>query len=211
MITMDNSLMNRVKDGTIEAKEAYMKAANKAPSPRCSSPATSRHEQIPQKRDQRRDDQKQTEGEKPQDDPAEFAVQQRPGEDRHHQQARDEHAGAGERHRKPHELRAPPHHIELGFEVVAVVARRLPHLSGQLRVRSTIRAMRLVSEIIMAPMPDSRITGVMESWMIGSSEPAGEASMGGAKSAAGRPATSVWRPGEDCPPRRRLTRGKDCR
>src|SRR5476649_359491 len=30
MITMDNSLMNRVKDGTIEAKEAYMKAANKA-------------------------------------------------------------------------------------------------------------------------------------------------------------------------------------
>ncbi len=30
MITMDNSLMNRVKDGTIEAKEAYLKAANKA-------------------------------------------------------------------------------------------------------------------------------------------------------------------------------------
>ena len=30
MITMDNSLMARVKDGTIEAKEAYMKAANKA-------------------------------------------------------------------------------------------------------------------------------------------------------------------------------------
>ena len=30
MITMDNSLLNRVKDGTIEAKEAYMKAANKA-------------------------------------------------------------------------------------------------------------------------------------------------------------------------------------
>ena len=30
MITMDTSLMNRVKDGTIEAKEAYMKAANKA-------------------------------------------------------------------------------------------------------------------------------------------------------------------------------------
>jgi twitching motility protein PilT len=30
MITMDNSLMNRVKDGTIEPKEAYMKAANKA-------------------------------------------------------------------------------------------------------------------------------------------------------------------------------------
>ncbi|MBS0633574.1 MAG: type IV pilus twitching motility protein PilT [Verrucomicrobia bacterium] len=30
MITMDNSLMNRVKDGTIEAKEAYMKGANKA-------------------------------------------------------------------------------------------------------------------------------------------------------------------------------------
>jgi twitching motility protein PilT len=29
MITMDSSLMNRVKDGTIEAKEAYMKAANK--------------------------------------------------------------------------------------------------------------------------------------------------------------------------------------
>src|SRR5471030_402082 len=29
MITMDNSLMARVKDGTIEAKEAYMKAANK--------------------------------------------------------------------------------------------------------------------------------------------------------------------------------------
>ena len=30
MITMDNSLMARVKDGTIEAKEAYMKGANKA-------------------------------------------------------------------------------------------------------------------------------------------------------------------------------------
>ena len=30
MITMDQSLQNRVKDGTIEAKEAYMKAANKA-------------------------------------------------------------------------------------------------------------------------------------------------------------------------------------
>jgi twitching motility protein PilT len=30
MITMDTSLMNRVKDHTIEAKEAYMKAANKA-------------------------------------------------------------------------------------------------------------------------------------------------------------------------------------
>ena len=30
MITMDHSLMNRVKDGTIAAKEAYMKAANKA-------------------------------------------------------------------------------------------------------------------------------------------------------------------------------------
>ncbi len=30
MITMDTSLMNRVKDGTIEAKEAYMKASNKA-------------------------------------------------------------------------------------------------------------------------------------------------------------------------------------
>ena len=30
MITMDNSLMARVKDGTIEAKEAYMKAANKS-------------------------------------------------------------------------------------------------------------------------------------------------------------------------------------
>ncbi len=30
MITMDSSLMARVKDGTIEAKEAYMKAANKA-------------------------------------------------------------------------------------------------------------------------------------------------------------------------------------
>jgi hypothetical protein len=38
-----------------------------------------------------------------------------------------------------------------------------------------------VSEIIMAPMPDSKITGVMESWMIGSSEPAGEASMGQSK------------------------------
>ena len=31
MITMDVSLMNRVKDGTIAAMEAYMKAANKAP------------------------------------------------------------------------------------------------------------------------------------------------------------------------------------
>ncbi|HEY1848694.1 MAG TPA: PilT/PilU family type 4a pilus ATPase [Opitutaceae bacterium] len=30
MVLMDNSLMNRVKDGTIEAREAYMKAANKA-------------------------------------------------------------------------------------------------------------------------------------------------------------------------------------
>jgi twitching motility protein PilT len=30
MITMDNSLMNRVKDGTIEPKEAYLKAATKA-------------------------------------------------------------------------------------------------------------------------------------------------------------------------------------
>lgn len=30
MITMDNSLMNRVKDGSIEPKEAYFKAANKA-------------------------------------------------------------------------------------------------------------------------------------------------------------------------------------
>jgi twitching motility protein PilT len=30
MITMDHSLMARVKDGTIEAKEAYMKGANKA-------------------------------------------------------------------------------------------------------------------------------------------------------------------------------------
>src|SRR3954468_12257921 len=30
MITMDTSLMNRVKDNTIEPKEAYMKAANKA-------------------------------------------------------------------------------------------------------------------------------------------------------------------------------------
>ena len=30
IITMDNSLMARVKGGTIEAKEAYMKAANKA-------------------------------------------------------------------------------------------------------------------------------------------------------------------------------------
>jgi twitching motility protein PilT len=30
MILMDTSLMNRIKDGTIEAKEAYMKAANKA-------------------------------------------------------------------------------------------------------------------------------------------------------------------------------------
>jgi twitching motility protein PilT len=30
MVLMDTSLMNRIKDGTIEAKEAYMKAANKA-------------------------------------------------------------------------------------------------------------------------------------------------------------------------------------
>src|ERR1700690_542029 len=30
MILMDTSLMNRLKDGTIEAREAYMKAANKA-------------------------------------------------------------------------------------------------------------------------------------------------------------------------------------
>ena len=30
MVLMDSSLMNRVKDGTIEAKEAYMKASNKA-------------------------------------------------------------------------------------------------------------------------------------------------------------------------------------
>ncbi len=30
MVTMDNSLMARVRDGTIEAREAYMKAANKA-------------------------------------------------------------------------------------------------------------------------------------------------------------------------------------
>jgi twitching motility protein PilT len=30
MILMDNSLMNRVKDGSVEAREAYMKAANKA-------------------------------------------------------------------------------------------------------------------------------------------------------------------------------------
>jgi len=30
MVTMDNSLMARIKDGTIEAKEAYLKAANKA-------------------------------------------------------------------------------------------------------------------------------------------------------------------------------------
>jgi twitching motility protein PilT len=30
MVLMDTSLMNRVKDGTIEAREAYMKAANKA-------------------------------------------------------------------------------------------------------------------------------------------------------------------------------------
>ncbi|MDB6093675.1 MAG: Type pili twitching motility protein PilT [Verrucomicrobia bacterium] len=30
MVTMDNSLMARVKDNTIEAKEAYMKSANKA-------------------------------------------------------------------------------------------------------------------------------------------------------------------------------------
>ena len=30
MVTMDNSLMARVKDGTVEAKEAYMKGSNKA-------------------------------------------------------------------------------------------------------------------------------------------------------------------------------------
>jgi twitching motility protein PilT len=30
MVTMDTSLMNRVKDGTIEPKEAYLKAATKA-------------------------------------------------------------------------------------------------------------------------------------------------------------------------------------
>ena len=30
MVTMDNSLLNRVKDGTIEPKEAYMKAAVKS-------------------------------------------------------------------------------------------------------------------------------------------------------------------------------------
>jgi len=30
MVTMDNSLLARIKDGTIEPKEAYMKAANKA-------------------------------------------------------------------------------------------------------------------------------------------------------------------------------------
>ena len=30
MVSMDFSLMARVKDGTIEPKEAYMKAANKA-------------------------------------------------------------------------------------------------------------------------------------------------------------------------------------
>ena len=30
MITMDNSLMARIKDGSVEPKEAYMKAANKA-------------------------------------------------------------------------------------------------------------------------------------------------------------------------------------
>ncbi len=30
MVLMDTSLMNRIKDGTIEAKEAYMKASNKA-------------------------------------------------------------------------------------------------------------------------------------------------------------------------------------
>ena len=30
MVTMDTSLLNLIKDGTIEAKEAYMKAANKA-------------------------------------------------------------------------------------------------------------------------------------------------------------------------------------
>jgi len=61
----------------------------------------------------------------------------------------------------------------------------------------------------MAPMPDNRITGVMESWMIGSSEPAGEASM--ERSKIGRPADRqhpFWCPGEDCPPRRRLTRDK---
>ena len=30
MITMDNSLMARVKDGTVESKEADMKGSNKA-------------------------------------------------------------------------------------------------------------------------------------------------------------------------------------
>ena len=30
MVTMDNSLMARVKDGTVEPKEAYMKGSNKA-------------------------------------------------------------------------------------------------------------------------------------------------------------------------------------
>jgi twitching motility protein PilT len=30
MILMDTSLMNRLKEGTIEPKEAYFKAANKA-------------------------------------------------------------------------------------------------------------------------------------------------------------------------------------
>jgi len=30
MVSMDLSLMNRVKDGSIDAKEAYMKAATKA-------------------------------------------------------------------------------------------------------------------------------------------------------------------------------------
>ena len=30
IITMGNSLMARVKDGTVEAKEAYMKGSNKA-------------------------------------------------------------------------------------------------------------------------------------------------------------------------------------
>jgi len=30
MVLMDTSLMNRLKDGTIEPKEAYFKAANKA-------------------------------------------------------------------------------------------------------------------------------------------------------------------------------------
>jgi hypothetical protein len=30
MVLMDTSLMNRLKEGSIEAKEAYFKAANKA-------------------------------------------------------------------------------------------------------------------------------------------------------------------------------------